>query len=285
MKRAKRTIVIIGLALASCSGPAYVPTATPTTLSVRILATTTTYPLLQDLVAGYKHSDVLLVVQSAAHNWETVYTQLVTGQYPFALTAFLPADAGLWAAPLGYDGIAIIVNTANPTPALTLDQLRSIFQGHIKHWTEVGGPDLPVTVIAREPGADIQLAFDALVMGGRAISLSSRLALSGQSAIRQVADLPGAIGYVSLSQLEPGVRSLPLSAQAGQQPVTISVETIRDGSYPLRTPLFIVGAAPPAEDSIYREWFAWMQHSEGQMIIDRWQRRGSELASPASTGP
>lgn len=284
MKRAKRTIVIIGLALASCSGPVYVPTNTPTMLSVRVLATTTTYPLLQDLAAGYKRPDVLLAVQSAALNWEVVYNQLVTGQYPFALTAFLPADARLWAAPLGYDGIAIIVNAANTVPALTVDQLRALFQGHITRWIEVGGPDLPVTVVSREPGADIYLAFDALVMQGRPVRLSSQLGLSSQAVISLVSSTPGAVGYVSLSQLEPHLRAVPLRTAPDEQPVAISVDAIGDGTYPLRTPLYIAGAAAPADDSPYRDWFAWMQHGEGQAIIERWQLGLSDPAAPAPTG-
>jgi phosphate transport system substrate-binding protein len=282
MKRAKRTIVIIGLALASCSGPVYVPTNTPTVLSVRVLATTTTYPLLQDLAAGYKRPDVLLAVQTAALNWEAVYTQLVTGQYPFALTTFVPANTRLWAAPLGHDGIAIIVNTANSVPALTVEQLRLIFQGRVTRWIDIGGPDLPITVISREPGADIRLAFDALVMQGRPVLLASQLALSSQSVINLVSRAPGAVGYVSLSRLEPHIRAVPLVAGPDDQPVTIAVETVRDGTYPLRSPLFVAGAAPPAEDSPYRDWFAWMQHGEGQTIIERWQRG---LLDPATAAP
>ncbi len=282
MKRAKRTIVIIGLALASCSGPVYVPTHTPSVLSVRVLATTTTYPLLQDLAAGYKRPDVLLAVQTAALNWEAVYTQLVTGQVPFALTTFLPANARLWVAPLGHDGIAIIVNAANTVPALTVEQLRLIFQGRITRWIDVGGPDLPITVISREPGADIRLAFDALVMQGRPVLLASQLALSSQGVINLVSVEPGAVGYVSLSRLEPNIRAVPLVAGPDGQPVAVSVETVRAGTYPLRTPLYIAGASPPADDSPYRDWFAWMQHDEGQMIIERWQRG---LSDPATAAP
>ena len=236
MKRAKRTIVIIGLALASCSGPVYVPTNTPTMLSVRVLATTTTYPLLQDLAAGYKRPDVLLAVQSAALNWEVVYNQLVTGQYPFALTAFLPADARLWAAPLGYDGIAIIVNAANTVPALTVDQLRALFQGHITRWIEVGGPDLPVTVVSREPGADIYLAFDALVMAAAAVLTFVLLGLRGgtsEESVAQVTDPSllvffGAGAVAICAMILPGISGSFLLVTLGMYSAVLSTVNERD---------------------------------------------------------
>jgi phosphate transport system substrate-binding protein len=170
-------------------------------------------------------------------------------------------------------------------PALTVEQLRLVFGGHITRWAEVGGPDLPVSVISREPGTDIHLAFDALVMQGRPVLFSSQLALSGQSMISLIGGSPGAVGYISLSQLGPHIRAVPLRAAPTETPVAISVETIGDGTYPLRAPLYIVGAAPPADDSLYREWFAWMQHGEGQAIVERWQRGLSGGIAPEMSGP
>ncbi|MEJ0047943.1 MAG: substrate-binding domain-containing protein [Rhodospirillales bacterium] len=40
---------------------------------------------------------------------------------------------------LALDGIAIIVNPANPVSALTKAQLHDIFDGSIKNWSQVGG--------------------------------------------------------------------------------------------------------------------------------------------------
>jgi phosphate transport system substrate-binding protein len=245
------------------------PTATPQTVSVRILATTTTYSLLRDLAGAYQVPGTLLAVNSAEGSWNTIYTRLLAGEAPFALTTYLPPDANLWAAPVGQDGIAVIVHAANPVPSLTAEDLRLIFQGRIVAWTEVGGPDLPVTVVSREDGADTRLVFEALVMGQRRTTLTARLALSSASMVDLVATDPGAIGYVSMAQVDDRVRVVPVAAQAGDPPLRPTVESVSANTYPLRAPILLVGPEPPDQDSVYRDWFAWMQSDAGQAIVGR----------------
>lgn len=269
MKRAKRTIVILGLALASCRGPMVTPTATPQTFSVRMLATTTTYSLLQNLAAGYSHPNVLLATNSAAANWETVFDQLTAGVVPFVLTTYVPSDANLWVAPIGQDGLALVVDTANPIAALTFDDLRAIYQGRITNWSELGGPDLPLTVVSREAGADTRLILEALVMEDRRTTLGARLALSGQSVLEIVGSTPGAIGYVSMAQVDHRVRVVPIAAAQNDPPVVPTPETVASGAYALRSEILIVGLQPPEEGSIYRDWFAWMQSEAGQAIVSQ----------------
>ncbi len=70
---------------------------------------------------------MLLAVSSAVANWTTVYERLLAGDVPFALTTYLPTDAALWAAPIGQDGIAVIVHATNPVPALTLRRAEARF--------------------------------------------------------------------------------------------------------------------------------------------------------------
>jgi phosphate transport system substrate-binding protein len=267
MKRAKCTIVILGLALAGCGGPVAAPTVTPYTVEVRILATTATYPLLQDLVAAYTRPGTLLAVDSAVADWETIYVRLLARDAPFALTTYLPSNVHLWATPIGQDGIAIVVHSANTVPSLTVEELRTIFQGRVATWSQVGGPDLPVTVVSREAGADTRLAFEALVMGDRRTTLGARLALSSQSMVEIVSGVPGAVGYVSMAYLSGRVRSVPVATTGDTPPVPLTRETVSDDTYPLHTPILVVGPTPPADDSIYRDWFAWMQSEAGQAVV------------------
>jgi phosphate transport system substrate-binding protein len=268
MRRAKHTIIILGLALASCRGPMAVPTATPQTYTVHIMATTATYPLLQELAAGYKRPGTLLAVDSAIADWTTIYDRLRAGDVPFALTTYLPTDANLWAAPIGQDGIAIIVHAANLVPALTLNDLRLIFQGQITSWTALGGEDMPVTVVSREAGADTRFVFETLIMDRQPITLAARLALSSQSMVEIVAETPGAVGYISMgwTAADSRLRVVPLLAAPGD-PQLPTPETVSANTYPLRTPILIVGLEAPVPRTIYYDWFAWMQSDNGQQIV------------------
>lgn len=266
MRRAKRTIVILSLALASCRGPIYSPTATPQTVSVHMIATSATSSLLQELTASYSRPDKLLAVHSVALSWETAYDRLLSGEAPFALTTYLPVGTNLWATPVGQDGLAIIVHTSNPVASLTTENLRRLFQGYITSWAEVGGPEMPVTVVCREEGTDTRLVFQALVMGDRRVTMGARLALSGQNMLEIVASLPGAVGFISMAEITTQVRAVPVVAPDGSAQLP-TPDTVSRGVYPFRTPVLIVGLTPPEPGSIYEQWFAWMQSETGQQVI------------------
>ncbi len=267
MKRAKRTIVILGLALASCRGPIYAPTATPQVMSVRIMATSTAYPLLQDFALNFEQPGGRLSVIGQSAPWDTIYRQMLANVSPYALTAYVPDDVPLWVAPIGSNALVMVVNPANGVPSLMIDDLRNLFQGRIASWAELGGPDLPVTVVSREDGADTALVFRQQVMGPRHTTLAARLALSGSGVVDLVASTPGAIGYVGLELLDSRVRAVPLAAEIGGVPVLPTRAALDSGQYPLPMMIQIVGLAPPEEGSIYRDWFAWMQSGDGQALV------------------
>lgn len=266
-RTARRTIVVLGFALASCRGPVLAPTASPHAVTVRMLATTATYPLLQDCMAAYHPAGQLMVVDAAAAEWATVYARVQAGDVPYALTTYLAPDAALWATQVGWDGIAVIVHPALPLSVLTRDDLRLLFQGRIASWAELGAGDLPVTVVSREVGADTQMAFEALVMDGRQTTLGARLALSSASMVQTVAETPGAIGYVSMAYLDGRVQVVAVQESPDGPAQTPTPDTVSTGSYPLRVPVLVVGQATPEPDSVYFNWFAWMQSPAGQAVI------------------
>lgn len=268
MKRAKRTIVILSLALAGCRGTIGPPSATPDVLSLHILTTPATTALIQELAAKYAPRDAVVNLRSVTLNWDAIEQQLLAGEASYALTTYLPPVPGLWTAPIGYDALAIIVPSTLSLDALTLDQVRRLFQGQIADWDEIGGPSLPVTVVVQTPDSDASRVFDAQVMGGHRVTLGARLALSNASMVELVAQTPGAIGYVSMSALGDGVRTVPLRAENGPA-VTLSRESVTGGDYPLRAPIVVTGLSEPERDSAYYAWFAWMQSPEGQAVLSR----------------
>ncbi|MCZ2095394.1 MAG: substrate-binding domain-containing protein [Anaerolineae bacterium] len=267
MKRAKRTIVILSLALAGCRGAITPPAATPQVFSLHMLATPATAPLLQELAAEYAPRGALISLRTVTLSGDAIAPQLRGGQAPYALVS-AGAAAGLWAAPIGYDGIAVIVPADLLIDGLTVEQVRRLFLGRIATWDQAGGPALPVTVIAQEPGSDVSQAFQTQVMNGQRITLAARLALSSASMVELVARTPGAVGYVSMAALGEGVRAVPLGVEGGA-PVTLSSASVSSGAYPLRAPIVIAGLSAPDQASAFHAWFAWMQSAEGQAVVAR----------------
>lgn len=269
MRRAKRTLVILSLALAGCRGPVLSPTATPHTVTVHMLATTSTYQLLQDFVVAYRPANTLLAVERSAAGWESIYALLRAGDAPFALTTVQPPDAAWWAAQIGWDGLAIIVHTTNDVPALALDDLRRVFQGRVESWAEFGGPDVPVMVVSQEAGSEARQLFERAVMDQARITPAARLALSSASMVDIVSSVPGAVGYVSMAHLDDRVRAVALRAPGRDLPVLPTPAAVSSGDYPLRAPLLVVGPQPPLEGSVYWDWFAWMQSAPGQQVVEQ----------------
>lgn len=274
MRHARRALMIVAAsALVSCGAPPN-PATTPTlneallkTDAIRIYATTSTLPLVNDLTSAFGglHPDLQLSFETRSGNYRTLLARLLDGEMPYFVSNHLPADSPLWGVPIGQDGIAVIVHPQNTLPGLTLDQLRAIFQGQVDNWMDVGGADQPMTVITRENGSGTRAEFEHQVMGNRPTTGSALIAPSSAAMVASVAETPGAVGYVSLAYVDSHVRALALN---GIVPVASSISA---SSYPLRTTLFVVGLEEPQDmgRSVYRSFIGWIQSPAGQAIVAR----------------
>ncbi len=258
MGRTKRTLVIAAFTLVSCSSR-IVPAATPTfqTTTLRLYATTATAPLINDLAASYSHF-YPYTFDIVTGNYEAMLDSLLRGDSRYFLSNHLPTDT-LWAAPVGQDGIAIIVHPVNPLTELTTAQLRRIYQGHIPNWRELGGADADMVVISREDGSGTRAEFEQLVMGERRTTLGARIAPSSSAVLRSVAQLPGGIGYVSMGYLDSSVRAMSIDG------VAPTLDNVYENTYPLRSTLYFVGLEEPQDD--YRIFIGWVQSPEGQAVV------------------
>src|SRR5260370_6761034 len=146
-KGAKRTIVILSLALAGCQGPINPVPPTTEVVSLRFLTDSATSPLLHEFTSSYRPAHVLVASDIQVGETYALLDLLKAGQAPYLLTDYLPAgfgaplDSSLWTTPVGQDGIAIVFNPTNPIANLRGSQLRALFQGRFGNWQETaGGP-------------------------------------------------------------------------------------------------------------------------------------------------
>lgn len=270
-RKTKRTLVVVTLALASCRAPMQAPTSTPDVVPLYFVTSSSTDSLLRNLAAAYNRENTLVAIVDQAANGIPLVTALepVTASEPprYALTTYLPDTDQLWAAPLGQDGIAVIVHPRLALPQLTADDLRQIFTGAVENWAEVGGVDLPITVVSREAESDSRRVFEQLVLGERQITYNALLALTELAMLDTVGRTPGAIGFISMALVSGQVRVMPLVAERNDTPILPTPLTVADGTYPLRTPLLIIGAKPPEPGDGYYEFIVWAQQRQAQQII------------------
>ncbi len=64
---------------------------------------------------------------------------------------------------LAFDGLAIVVNQANPVTNLTREQLYGIYKGQITNWKQVGGNDQKIAVVTREASSGTRYSFESLM--------------------------------------------------------------------------------------------------------------------------
>lgn len=195
IKGAKRTIVILSLALAGCRGPVPAASPTPETLSLRLLADHATMPLLRELVSHYHPASSLIAWDIQAANGKTLLGLIENGEIPFALVGFVPRESGVtldtfWQAPIGVQGIAVIVHPSNPITDLSARQFRAVLQGQIANWADVGGSSSPITVIAQDDASSDTALVQAVVLGDRVISRSALLAPTGQAVVDLISSRP-----------------------------------------------------------------------------------------------
>jgi phosphate transport system substrate-binding protein len=159
------------------------------------------------------------------------------------------------------DGMAVIVNPANPVGVLALDDVRAAYAGERRNWRAFGGADAAVNVVTREEGSGTRAAFEELVMGRRHIRPSALVQDSTGSVRQMVAADPAAIGYVSMGLVDASVKPIALD---GVVPTEAAID---GGRYPLvRSFLFVTLGTPGPEA---RALIDWIVGPEGRELTRR----------------
>jgi phosphate transport system substrate-binding protein len=166
------------------------------------------------------------------------------------------------------DGIAVVVNPANPLGELTLEQLEKIFTGACTNWNQVGGPDEPIEVLSRESSSGTFVFFQEHVLRKKDYSPSARLMPATSSIIQSVGADKGAVGYVGLgysNEAGDKVKVLAVKAAADAPAVAPTEATVRSGEYSIARPLyFYTNGAPSGE---VKKFIDFCLGGEGQRIV------------------
>lgn len=60
---------------------------------------------------------------------------------------------------------SVVVNKQTGVSSLTTDDLRGIYSGRITNWRQLGGPDIPITIVGRVGGSGTRDTFDHKILG------------------------------------------------------------------------------------------------------------------------
>ena len=170
---------------------------------------------------------------------------------------------------LARDGLSVIVHPENPITALTMDQVKGLYDGSIANWKEVGGADAEVVLYGRQSTSGTFGFFRDIVV--KADYAQTMRQLEGTQAIVEAvkADKNGigyaGVGYVKDKQSEVNV--LPISS--GGEPVSsLDKEAVLAGRYPIARAIYQYLPNPPAKDSTLEKFLRFEASPEGLAIIE-----------------
>jgi phosphate transport system substrate-binding protein len=166
---------------------------------------------------------------------------------------------------IGLSGTGVIVNSANPIKNLTKEQVRRIFVGDIKNWSDLGWENLEIKVFIREANAATRTTFESYFFGGPATyTKDASEVFELDQTIKAVGSFRASIGMATSSNRtanEPGIHLLSIDN------VFPSPENLVNGNYKIGRPLMLVFL--PDESRLkpaIRAFLDFVRSPEGQAV-------------------
>jgi phosphate transport system substrate-binding protein len=171
---------------------------------------------------------------------------------------------------LGLDGIAVIVNRANPVAMLTRQQVTAIFSGRIADWSAVGGQPGAIHLYGGNPASGAFDTFVTLALAGDKKAFSPDLHVkenvkeNGEAVAGAVASDPGGAGYVALSRIGPA-KAVAVSDGAGTSALMPTPFNVATEDYVLSRRLYLY--LPRNPSPMARRFAAFAEGPDGQDVV------------------
>ena len=174
----------------------------------------------------------------------------------------LAVEKGRYPVPfaVAYDCIVPVVHPSNSVMNITMDQLKGIYQGKIKNWKEIGGPDMPIVVISRDTSSGTYEVWHEKALKKERVFPGALLQASNGAVVQAVSKNKNAIGYIGLGYMDSSVKPLLVDRVKG------SAETTLNGSFPISRALYMFTPGWPKGDTL--NFINYVIHPEkGQKYI------------------
>ncbi|MDD4980064.1 MAG: phosphate ABC transporter substrate-binding protein [Candidatus Omnitrophica bacterium] len=169
------------------------------------------------------------------------------------------------------DGLAVVVNPANPVNRLTTDQLAGIFTGKIINWKDVGGQEKKIVILSREVNSGTHVYFKEHVLrrndpnSKEEFSPAALLLSSSQAIADEVAGNPAAVGYYGMGYISSGQKAIAVAKDEKSGYVAPTIENVISGKYPISRPLFLYTNG--RGEGLVKKFIDFCLSEEGQAIV------------------
>jgi phosphate transport system substrate-binding protein len=174
---------------------------------------------------------------------------------------------------VGYDALAVYLNSQNPIKELSYTQLNEIFGrgGKMTKWSDIG-ITVPgctsdkIVVVSRQNNSGTYAYFKKAVMGKKGKFRQGTLDMHGsKDVVDLVEKTPCAIGYSGLAYATDHVKMACVTKAQGTACISPSVATASDRSYPISRPLFMYTNGEPTGK--IKAYLDWVKSDTGQCIL------------------
>jgi phosphate transport system substrate-binding protein len=231
--------------------------------NITVAGSTAFQPFAEKLADQYMtaHPDVSITIQGGGSALGIQSALSGAAQIGMADLVKLPEEAAaLKNIIVARDGIAMVVHPSNDIKGLTTEQVRSIFNGTIKNWKEVGGSDHVIAVISREAGSGTRSSFEKII--GKLSLTPDALIQDSNGTIREtVANDAFAIGYLSHGLVNEKIKAVPVDGAGCTE------KDIAEGRYPLVRPVFLV--YHPTVSPACQAFLDYLLSEEAQALIHK----------------
>ncbi|HEV3496480.1 MAG TPA: substrate-binding domain-containing protein, partial [Actinomycetes bacterium] len=172
---------------------------------------------------------------------------------------------------IGSDAVGIVVRREvydGGVRNLTRDQLKALFEGRVRNWRELGGPDVEVFLYDKEPGRGTREVIDTYLYGSAKAPpppRSNNVAIVGgnEEGRAKVLSTPGGVTPLSTSFVT-GYPKLAAVAVDGVEPTPANVV---DQSYAMFRPLYLITDGPPTGAA--KTFVDFVLSDEGQPLVTK----------------
>lgn len=165
----------------------------------------------------------------------------------------------LMAHKVALDGVIAAVHPSNSLNDISMDQLKAIYNGTIKTWKELGGPDRPISVVSRDTSSGTYEIWQEKVLGKDKVRPDALQVASSGQMVQTIAQNPYAIGYIGIGYLDKSVKELKING------MTPTEKSVRDFTWPVSRYLYIYSKGTPA--GVAAKFIDFLLSKEGQNIV------------------
>jgi len=161
---------------------------------------------------------------------------------------------------VAYDGIAVIVNSANPIKTLTKKQVEQIFTGDVTDWSALGGSGGKISIYTRNTSSGTYSDWKELAMKKRDYASSSQKMAGNEQIAAEVGKNPNGVGYVGMAYTKAGgIKVVPIDGTVPSQ------QSVLSKTYPYARPTFYYTNGEPS--GLTKEFVDFTIGPTGQKIV------------------